>query len=299
MTSTAVFEADGRTEPKRLTARELDDLVRAHLPLVSQLVREMLRRLPSHVHRDDLVSAGMAALATAATSYDPDRGVPFGSFAASRIRGALLDELRSMDWASRSVRSRARRIDTAHQHLTATLGRTPTREEVAEAAGVATEELLSVDDDLQRATVLSLHGFPAGTAEDLVPERAPGPEDLLLHREKVGYLHNAIEALPERLRAVIAGYFLHGRSTMEIAKELGVTESRVSQLRTEAVNLLRDGLNTHLNPDLVMTSPKADGCVARRREDYYRRIADNGTLVSRLAHTNYHGMPFAHAGRHN
>jgi RNA polymerase sigma factor for flagellar operon FliA len=295
---TAVAEKAGTTAPNRLTGRELDDLVRAHLPLVGQLVREILRRLPSHVQRDDLVSAGLAALATAAVSFDPERGVPFGSFAASRIRGALLDELRSLDWASRSVRTRARRIDTAHQHLTATRGRTPTREEVAEAAGVATEELLSVDDDLQRASVLSLHGFPAGAADDLVPERTLGPEDLLLHREKVGYLHNAIEALPERLRAVVTGYFLQGRTTMEIAAELGVTESRISQLRTEALNLLRDGLNTHLDPDLAASAPKPDGCVARRREDYYRRIANNGTLTSRLAHTNYHGMPFAHAGRH-
>ena len=298
MTSMAIAERTDATAPSRLTGRELDNLVHAHLPLVCQLVRELVRRLPVHVQKDDLVSAGMAALAAAATAFDPDRGVPFGGFAASRIRGALLDELRTMDWASRSVRSRARRIETAHQQLITTLGRTPTREEIAEAAGVATEELLSINDEIHRASVLSLHGFPTSAADEMIPERAPGPEDLLVNREQVGYLHNAVDALPERLRTVITGYFLEGRSTMDIATELGVTESRVSQLRTEALTLLRDGLNAHLDPDLATASAKPDGYVARRREDYFRRIANNGTLKSRLARTNHHGMPFAPHGRH-
>ena len=95
------------------TKRALEDLVRAHLPLVGHLVRELLGRVPAHVSRDDLVSAGMAALATAAKGFDAGRGTPFSAFATARIRGALLDELRGLDWASRSVRSRARRIDSA------------------------------------------------------------------------------------------------------------------------------------------------------------------------------------------
>ncbi|NJC74358.1 sigma-70 family RNA polymerase sigma factor, partial [Planosporangium thailandense] len=183
-----------------------------------------------------------------AKAYDPTRGTPFGSFATARIRGALLDELRGLDWASRSVRSRARRIDTAQQELTATLGRTPTTAELAEALGVGIDEIQATDDDVQRAVVLSLQGFAAGTAEDLVPERAAGPEELILHRERIGYLHHAIEALPERLRLVISAYFFDERPMTEIAAELGVTESRVSQLRAEALVLLRDGLNAHLDP---------------------------------------------------
>src|SRR3954470_22015450 len=284
--------------PARLAEREIEDHVREHMPLVSHLVREMLRRLPAHVHRDDLVSAGLAALAGAAKSFDPERGIPFGTFAATRIRGALLDELRGQDWASRSVRSRARRVDAAEQQLTVTLGRTPTRPELAAQLEVSVDELKSFEEDVQRASILSLQGFPAGAAEEMVPERTPGPEEMLLHREKVGYLHNAVEALPERLQAVVTGYFLHGRAMTDIAAELGVTESRVSQLRAEALSLLRDGLNAHLNPDLVPETAKPEGAVARRREAYYRRIANNGTLTSRLAHTNHHGMPFNHAARH-
>jgi RNA polymerase sigma factor for flagellar operon FliA len=278
-----------------VTDRQIEDLVREHLPLVGHLVREMLGRVPAHVNRDDLTSAGLAALAAAAKSYDPTRGTPFGSFATVRIRGALLDELRGLDWASRSVRHRARKIETATAELTAQLGRTPTDTELAETLGVAVAELHSAADDVQRAVVLSLQGFAAGTAEDLVPDRTQGPEELLLHREKIGYLHQAIAALPERLRTVVESYFLDERPMAVIAAELGVTESRVSQLRAEALTLLKDGLNTHLDPDLVEAPDRPDGCIARRRTTYYNAITTNSTMHTRLALTNTHGIPLTHA----
>jgi RNA polymerase sigma factor FliA len=287
---TAHAATDTMTAP---SAREQDELVRTHLPLVGHLVREVLNRLPSHVNREDLVSAGMAALAAAARGFDAKRGTPFGGFATLRIRGALLDELRGLDWASRSVRSRARRMEAAQQQLTATLGRTPTQGELAEALGVAVDEIKSVDEDVQRAVVLSLQGFAAGTADDLVRERTPGPEDLLVYRERIGYLHHAIEALPDRLRHVVTAYFFQERPMAEIAAELGVTESRVSQLRAEALVLLRDGLNAHLEPELVESPARATGCVARRRQDYYGRIAARGDLQSRLAKTDYCATPVA------
>nr|BFE65585.1 FliA/WhiG family RNA polymerase sigma factor [Dactylosporangium thailandense] len=280
MTSTAI----------KSTSAEREALVRTHLPLVGHLVREMLGRLPAHVSREDLVSAGMAALAGAARSFDPARGIPFGSFATTRIRGALLDELRGLDWASRSVRTRARRVETAQQELTASLGRTPTQSELAQALGVAVDELKSIDDDVQRAVVLSLQGFTAGSAEDLVPERTAGPEELILHRERIGYLHHAVTALPERLRTVVTAYFFDERPMTDIAAELGVTESRVSQLRAEALMLLRDGLNNHLDPHLVAAA-RDKGCVARRREAYYANIAAQGDLSARLNLTNPLGVP--------
>jgi RNA polymerase sigma factor for flagellar operon FliA len=269
----------------------VEDLVRSHLPLVGHLVRETLGRLPSHVSREDLVSAGMAALAAAAKTFDPTRGAPFGSFATARIRGAILDELRGLDWASRSVRTRARKIDTAQQHLTATLGRTPTPQEIAETLGIGIDEIKSASDDVQRAVVLSLQGFATGTAEDMVPERTLGPEELILHRERIGFLHDAINALPERLRTVITHYFFNERPMADIATELGVTESRVSQLRAEALVLLRDGLNNHLDPELVADPDRAGGCVARRREAYYAQIAASGNLNTRLARTTPWAVP--------
>jgi RNA polymerase sigma factor for flagellar operon FliA len=273
--------------------RELEDLIRANMPLVGHLVREMLGRVPSHVNRDDLTSAGLAALVTAAKAYDPQRGIPFARFASARIRGALLDELRGLDWASRSVRHRARRADAARQELTAALGRTPTAAELAGALGVGVDEIESVAEDVQRAVVLSLQGFTAGVAEEMVTERTAGPEDLLLHRERIGYLHDAIEALPERLRQVVTGYFLEERPMAEIAADLGVTESRISQLRAEALTLLRDGMNSQLDPDLVNEADRPDGCVARRKASYYAQVATRGDLRSRLAMTTQLGLPTA------
>src|SRR3954452_8188836 len=159
-----------KTNAVKSVTREQETLVRDNMALVGHMVREMLFKVPAHVHRDDLASAGYAALVTAARAYDSGRGIPFGRFAAVRVRGALLDELRSMDWASRSVRARARRAEVARQELPTKLGRTPTPTEPAELLGVAVAELANVDDDVQRASVLSLQGFSAGTADDMVTE---------------------------------------------------------------------------------------------------------------------------------
>jgi RNA polymerase sigma factor for flagellar operon FliA len=273
--------------------RRRGDIVQEHMPLVGHLVREMLARVPAHVNRDDLMSAGYAALVHAARGFDADRGVPFARFAAARVRGALLDELRGLDWASRSVRQRARRTDTARQELTAELGRTPTIQEVAARMGVTVEEIENADDDVHRAVVFSLQGFATAAADDMVTEPSAGPEEMLIRRERLGYLRHAVDALPERLRVVVEGYFFDERPMVRIAEELGVTESRVSQLRAEALGLLRDGLNTHLDPALAAQNPPKEGCVARRRTAYYEQIAVRGNLRARLAVTSPDGLPVA------
>jgi RNA polymerase sigma factor for flagellar operon FliA len=273
--------------------RRREDVVRQHMPLVGHLVREMLARVPAHVNRDDLLSAGYAALVAAARGFDEERGVPFGRFAVTRVRGALLDELRGLDWASRSVRQRARRTDSARQELTAELGRTPTIAEVAERLGCSVETIESADDDVQRAVVFSLQGFATAGADDMVTEPGLGPEEMLVRRERIGYLRHAIDALPDRLRAVVTGYFFEERPMAQIAAQLGVSESRVSQLRAEALILLKEGLNTHLDPALAAQNSISDGCVARRRSAYYDQIATRGTLRSRLAVTGLDGLPVA------
>ncbi|WP_412747168.1 sigma-70 family RNA polymerase sigma factor [Krasilnikovia sp. MM14-A1004] len=278
------------TTTKTVT-REQELLIRENMPLVGHMVREMLFKVPAHVHRDDLASAGYAALVTAAQAFDASRGIPFGRFAAVRVRGALLDELRSMDWASRSVRARARRADVARQELTTQLGRTPSATELAELLGVGVNELANIEDDVQRAAVLSLQGFAAGTAEDMVTDAALTPEEMLLHRERLGYLHDAVSVLPERLRFVVESSFLQERPLSEVAAELGVTESRVSQLRTEALALLRDGLTTHMEQQ--ETAAAKDGCVARRRAAYAAQIAGRSTMATRLAVTDAQGMKVA------
>ena len=289
--NSTVTNADLATAPAPivLSAAEQEEMIRTHMPLVGHLVRDMLTRIPNHIHRDDLTSAGLHALVTAARSWDSSRGIPFHRFASTRIRGAILDELRALDWATRSVRTKARATDTTRQQLTTTLGRTPTTEELAQALGTTTDNLQQTDTDVQRATVLSLQGFTTSSADDLVAEKTPGPEDMLLRREQIGYLHHAINSLPERLQTVVTEYFLHERPMADIANDLGVTESRVSQLRGEALALLKDGLNTHLNPDLAPVPDNPESIVARRRANYYANIASSTSIHSRLALTNAHG----------
>lgn len=298
MTSIATIVADGYADTAAatvLSAAEQEELIRAHMPLVGHLVRDMLTRIPNHIHRDDLTSAGLHALVTAARSWDPDRGIPFHRFATTRIRGAILDELRGLDWATRSVRTKARATDATRQQLTVTLGRTPTTEELAQALGTTTTDLRQTDNDVQRATVLSLQGFATSSADDMVTEPTPGPEDMLLRREQIGYLHHAIASLPERLQLVITEYFLNERPMAEIAADLGVTESRISQLRAEALSLLKDGLNTHLDPDLAPTPENPESITARRRANYYAAIGSNTSVRSRLSLTNAHGLTTAAA----
>ena len=290
MTTAADLAADTATAVPALSAVEQEELIRTNMPLVGHLVRDMLSRIPNHIHRDDLTSAGLHALVTAARGWDPTRGIPFSRFATTRIRGAILDELRSLDWATRSVRTKARATDTTRQSLTTTLGRTPTNDELAQALGTTTADLHQTGNDVQRATVLSLQGFTTSSADDLVTERTPGPEDMLLRREQIGYLHHAIDSLPGRLQTVITEYFLKERPMADIAADLGVTESRISQLRAEALSLLKDGLNTHLDPDLAPIPENPDSITARRRAGYYATIAGNTNLHSRLALTNAHGL---------
>ena len=275
----------------------LDELVTAHLPVVGHLVREMLARVPAHVRREDLFSAGSEALVNAARSFDPQRGTPFGAFAALRIRGALLDELRGLDWASRSVRGKVRRIEAERDKFVADHGRVPTSAELAERLDTDTRQVVAVRDDVQRATLLSLQAaFPDGMdgAGSAVAERQPSPEELIVDRERIGYLHDAIDNLPARLKTVVEAYYFHNRPMAELAEELGVTESRISQMRAEATALLRDGMNAALRNEpttQATVGTESDGRAARRRASYYAAVAAHGTLRSRLERTTATGMP--------
>jgi len=268
-------------------AGEVDALVREHLPLVGHLVRTVLARVPAHVHHDDLVSAGMLALVLAARSFDASRGVPFTGFAAIRIRGALTDALRSMDWASRAVRSKARQVDAVRNDLAAALGRTPAREEIAQAMGVPVAELDAVEADLDRAAVVSLQSLNPDGVDDRLPQAADGPEGLLLKREQIGYLHDAIAELPERLRLIVHRYFFDNRKMSEIADELGVTESRISQLRSEALVLMRAAMAA-MNADLSDLTP-ADA--PARQRNYTAAVVTRSSLTTRLQATTILGEP--------
>lgn len=259
-----------------------DDLVRQTLPLVGHIVRDMLSRVPGHVQREDLMSAGMLGLAQAAKAFDPERGVSFPGYAATRIRGAIVDELRSLDWASRSVRRRARQVDEARNTLAVRLGRVATDAEVASALGMGLTELVSHEEDLSRASVMSLDGYDDASLGDVLPSAGPTPVDVIEQRERIAYLQDAVAELPERLRVVVQGYFYDDLPMADIAEQLGVTESRVSQLRAEAVALMRGALAVALEPQLVEKAERPTGCATRRKEAYFASVAAHRTYASRV-----------------
>ncbi len=263
---------------------EEERLVRSHLPLVQYAVNEIAHRVPRQVHRNDLTSAAMLGLAQAARSFDPDRGIPFDRFASQRIKGALLDELRDRDWASRSVRAKARAVRSASDDLTARLGRAPSEGELGAALEVEPESVKKLHEDVHRATVLNYESLAfEGPAESFLASSGETPEEAIVARERRAYLTDAIAALPERLRKVVVEYFFDQRPMQQIANELGVSESRVSQLRAEALELLKDGMNAQLDPDQVRTERRPNGRVARRKRAYYERVARQSEPTERVS----------------
>lgn len=273
---------DDRADVSLMSAEEL---IRAHLPLVHHLVRDLLGRIPSHVRRDELVSAGLLALVTSAKSFDPSRGVIFARYAAIRVRGALADELRSMDWASRAVRAKAREMDTATSQLAAD-GRQPTPAEIAAAMGVSVSEVNGIAADVRRAATVSLQALP-GDGADRLTEPGANPESIVLGREQLGHLRDAVAELPERLRHVVRCYFYDQRTMADIAEELGVTESRVSQIRTEALALMRDAMRS-IDDTVAAGRSAKDPSRGREavRAAYVAAVATRSTLSSRLEATS-------------
>lgn len=256
-----------------------DRLIESHVPLVGHLVRRTLARLPRHVNADDLTSAAMTALVLGARSFDPERGVPFDRYVTIRINGALADELRAMDWTARSSRTAGRNLDAVHDQLSGALGRNPSVEELAAATGMTVDRIRTVQHDTHRAHTLSLDGF-AGE-DGIVVRDSPEsePESLLVRREELAYLRDAIAELPDRLRYVISQHFFEQRAMQDIAADLGVTPSRVSQLCRDALRLLHGAVQEHSGARTV----DAKGRAAEAPPEYLAAVASRSTLAERLA----------------
>ena len=233
---------------------EVAVLVEQGLDLVPRVVATLSSQFPRHVERAELVLAGMVGLIEAAYRFDPAREVPFERFAATRIRGAVLDALRADDWVPRSLRSAARRIEVVESALTARYGRRPTVAELSAESGTTPERVIEIRTLLARSAIAPLDRDSSddrsgiGLAHTLVAEDQPDVVDLLERSELLGYLREALDLLPNRQRRVILGQFLEGRTTAELATELGVTRSRVSQLRTVALHELRRSISVHYSP---------------------------------------------------
>jgi RNA polymerase sigma factor for flagellar operon FliA len=256
-----------------------------HLPLVRHIVFQVAVHFPRHVDREELARAGTLGLVEAAQRYDESRGVPFQRFAAQRIRGAILDAVRSADWAPRSVRTLARALESTNSRLFTELGRPPTTDEVAEAMSTTPEQLRRLQDRIHRSVVLALDHHVTDAEEDstlgeLVMDVVNlEPSEVLESRELLAYLRDAIRLLPERHRLVVIGYFLEGRSSSELARFLGVTESRVSQLRSEALGLLRDGIEAQYDAPADIGVTRAD----RRRATFAAAVAGSSPWRDRLS----------------
>ncbi|WP_236828064.1 MULTISPECIES: sigma-70 family RNA polymerase sigma factor [unclassified Blastococcus] len=250
---------------KGRSPQEVDALVTEHLPLAAFAVNAVASRisLPGHVSREDLLSCAHVALVEVARRFDPAAGASFATYALARLQGAVLDELRSGDWASRSVRAAARRTDAAADALTVSLGRPPTREELATSLGIARRELDHLQVDVHRAVMVSIdaEAGPDGSTLDL-PDTGESPERAVLRGERARHLHEAIRALPDRLDEVIERNFFGDESLTDIAEDLGVTLSRVSQMRARALTLLHAAMSEIWDGQAV----PADGGVRARNQ---------------------------------
>ncbi len=273
-----------------LQAAALTQRVEQHLPLVRHIVFQLAVHYPRHVDRDELARAGALGLVEASQRYDEARGVPFDCFAARRIRGAILDAVRAADWAPRSVRMLSRRLEAVEQELASRLGRIPSTNELAAALDMPVGELLTQQDRVFRSVVLALEHVIGEevdeeiTLGDTLDDRTQmEPAEELELRELRAYLRDALELLPDRHRTVVVGYFLENRTSIELAQMFGVTESRVSQMRSEALTMMREGIEAQyrVQPEAGALLPPA-GRVARRKAGYAEAIAAASGWRNRL-----------------
>jgi RNA polymerase sigma factor FliA len=230
--------------------RARERLVVAYSPLVKFIAGRMASGLPSHVDEGDLVSYGLLGLIGAIERFEPEREIKFETFAVARIKGAIIDELRSLDWVPRSVRARAREVEKAHAALEAKHGRAPTEEEMADKLQLSVEDFRDALLQIANSSVLALDDLwtfadPDGSGgqisvlDTIQDPNALDPESEAHTAELKDRLADAIESLPERERLVIALYYYENLTLREIGEVLGVTESRVSQLHTKSVLALR------------------------------------------------------------
>jgi RNA polymerase sigma factor FliA len=267
----------------RLTS-EQQDLVARNLALVEHIVKRLMARFPSTYDRDDLVQAGTMGLIEASTRFDPSHGIAFSTFAGRRIEGSVIDQLRRNDWAPRSVRANERRLDQAEAELTARHGRSPDEHTLASALALDVDDVRTLRTRIARASIDSLDrtvgrdntGVPL--SETIVDDDSSNVELHLDEAELRGYLRDALALLPERHKLVVKGHFLEGRSMTELGELLGVTQSRASQLKEDALRMMRQALRAQYREGDPPTQR-----VTRREQAYTEAITTASTWRERLS----------------
>ena len=224
-----------------------DRLILTYAPLVKYVAGRLGSGLPAHVEEGDLVSYGLLGLIGAIERYDPDRDVKFETYALSRIKGSIIDELRALDWVPRSVRARARDIERAVAELEAKLGRAPNDDEIAGKLGLTEDELEDSLTEISRSSIAALDelwtvsagGDQIALIDTIEDTQGPEPQSALAQTELREAMADAIARLPEREKLVVTLYYYEELTLREIGEVLGVTESRVSQLHTKAILRLK------------------------------------------------------------
>ncbi len=253
------MRSDPRADVSALWARyKLDDdssardaLILNYSPLVKYVAGRLASGLPQSVDTADLISYGIFGLIDAIKKFDPGREIKFETYAIARIKGAIIDELRALDWVPRSVRSRAREIEGSYLALENQFKRVPSDQEVADHMGISLKEFQGILTKLSYTSVVSFEELWVGGDKDegqsalgsIKDDSAEDPVAIFESVEIKDILAGAIERLPEREKTVVALYYYEGLTLKEIGQVLGVTESRVSQLHTKAVLRLRARLN--------------------------------------------------------
>lgn len=231
-------------------AHARDRLILTFAPLVKYVAGRMSSALPAHVEETDLISYGLLGLIGAVERFDPQRQVKFETYAVARIKGSIIDELRSLDWVPRSVRARAREIERKSAELEHRLQRAPTDEELAAALNMTVAEFQAAITQISNSSIVALDemwsvssgGEPLSLIDTIGDSRLTDPAALLDVTELRDTLADAIARLPEREKIVVALYYYDGLTLREIGEVLGVTESRVSQLHTKAILRLKGRL---------------------------------------------------------
>jgi RNA polymerase sigma factor for flagellar operon FliA len=227
-----------------------DELILEHLPQIKYIAQRISIKLPSHVELNDLVSAGIIGLLDAIEKFDPNRGVKFKTYAELRIKGAILDSLRNLDWAPRSLRKKSKDLERVYRDLEQRLGRPATEKEVCEAMEITLEEFYELVDQIKG---LNLGSFQELSGQDddkngeplvkYVPDAPHLDPFFVFHKSEIqGILSTAVDTLPKKERLVVSLYYFDELTMKEIGKVLGVNESRVSQLHTKAMLRLRTKL---------------------------------------------------------
>lgn len=225
-----------------------DLIVIEHLPLVKAIAVRVHENLPVHVDLDDLVHAGILGLFDAVAKYRPEKKVAFSSYAKHRIKGAILDSLRQLDWASRDLRRRHKQVEAVTRELAATLQRTPTESEIAQKMGVGVERWRQMMADLQFVGLVSISGRRPDQEDLPAPDYPAKPEtqpDSMCAREQLHeLLWGAMKKLPERYQKVVVLYYTKEMTMREIGGILGINESRVSQIHKSALEKMAGSLQS-------------------------------------------------------